>query len=92
MKTIAGSMKTSFLVPQPTTPMNRLSAMIYENCEAANDAVGPCPKALAESDGGHLWHIAEAEAKNWKHYFLFCECKNCPQKMKLSADAEQYPL
>lgn len=74
-----------------------MNSTIYESCEAANNALGPCPRALAESDGGHWWYVdheAEEEAAESgedKDYIL-CECKTCPQKMKLSADAEEYPV
>lgn len=74
-----------------------MSETIYASCEAANDALGPCPRALVGSDGGHWWytdHEAEteaAEAVEVKDY-IHCECKSCPQKMKLSVDAEEYPV
>lgn len=67
---------------------------IYASCEAANDALGPCPRALVGSDGGHWWYcdseaLLDADSEvDW----LACECKSCPQKMRLSLDAEEYPV
>ena len=67
---------------------------VYESCEAANDALGPCPRALVHSDGGHWWYIDndEFEKHDGSQKFVPCVCKSCPQKMKLSVDAEEFPV
>lgn len=65
---------------------------IFPSCEAANDALGPCLRPLANSDGGHWWYIDHAEESNESSAFILCVCKSCPQRMRLSADAEEYPL
>jgi hypothetical protein len=69
---------------------------VFESCQAANDALGPCPRALADSDGGHWWYVdheAEEDAiGDDEKDFIHCECKSCPQKMRLSADADEIPL
>lgn len=80
--------------PQKTSPSD---STIYASCEAANDALGPCPRALAESDGGHWWYIDnEAEKRAAKRggemAFIYCVCKSCPQKMRLDVQAEEYPI
>ncbi len=67
---------------------------IYESCESANDALGPCPRALVGSDGGHWWYIdneTEGDPNKGEDY-IACICKSCPQTMRLSVDAEEYPI
>jgi hypothetical protein len=73
------------------------SEVVFESCQAANDALGPCPRALADSDGGHWWYVdydAEeaAESDGEEKDFINCECKSCPQKMRLSSDADEIPF
>lgn len=74
-----------------------MSPTIYASCEAANDALGPCPRALAESDGGHWWYVdlendeERAESGVILDY-IPCVCKSCPQKMWLDIEAEEYPI
>lgn len=68
---------------------------IYESCEAANDALGPCPRSQAGSDGGHWWYIDREELDSTHgelQPFISCVCKSCPQTMRLSVDAEEYPV
>ena len=71
---------------------------IYKSCEAANEALGPCRRPLANSDGGHWWYIdSEDECvflgpEEGREDYIPCVCKSCPQKMRLSVDAEEYPL
>lgn len=81
--------------------MSEATEIIYESCETANAALGPCPKALVGSDGGHWWYVDHAaEEQKSKHGrvrggdedFISCLCKTCPQTMRLSIDAEEYPL
>lgn len=65
---------------------------IYESCKAANDALGPCPRALVNSDGGHWWYVdTEADVED-PFPAIKCVCKTCPQTMWLSPDAEEYPV
>lgn len=57
----------------------------------------PCPNSKAESDGGHWWYIdheAEDEKARLNIFddWIECLCGTCPQRMRLSPDAEEYPL
>lgn len=70
---------------------------IYESCEAANYALGTCPRPLSNSDGGHWWYIDHEEedrlADEGKEVdYIACLCKTCTQKMRLSIEAEEYPV
>lgn len=77
--------------PQKKSP---LDSTIYASCQGANDALGPCPRALVNSDGGHWWYVdydEEAESAVLPGY-IPCVCKSCPQKMRLDVEAEEYPV
>lgn len=70
---------------------------VFNSCEEANEALGPCENAKSESDGGHWWYIDHEleDEKDERHQFddwIECRCGTCHQRMRLSADAEEYPL
>lgn len=69
---------------------------VWPTLDAINDALR-CPKPLAGGDGCHWWYN-DAEALE-AHFadslrgpdFLPIICKTCGLKLKLSADAPEYP-
>lgn len=76
--------------PKQNTPP--LDSTIYESCQAANDALGPCPRALVHSDGGHWWYVDHEADIDDPFPAIKCVCKSCPQTMWLSPDAEELPV
>lgn len=86
-------------LPGLTTP-NPLPT-IFPSIDAAHDALPACPRPLHGSGGYHWWYIdseamdaqfeAEERGETVNHDIVPCLCKTCPQKMLLSADAEEYP-
>lgn len=78
-----------------------MSVLIYESIDHADEGFGPtCPKASADSGGYHWWYIDQEaeEALSMSQIedegidYVNCVCKTCGQKMKLSADADEFPV
>jgi hypothetical protein len=81
-------------VPDYPAGMRLLNETIFEDVDAANDALPKCPRPKAGADGGHWWYCECGEEFDGliEDHIVLCVCGTCGGHMKLSADAQEYPL